>query len=155
NLHFGNSPPPEAQGVEAKDRAKSQAELDCEAAARRQCDRDINTLENYFDLSTETIRYCMEEYTKNCARLSNPTSGPAQLRNIVTPRIHYSSATGDTLVCKMSCPKTCTGDLDISDQASLGRGRNDGASEYTLKIEPKGDGSAVCTVRTLDPGVTV
>lgn len=99
--HFSNSPPPNAKDVQTNDRAQSQAELDCEAAARRQCRRDMKTLDDVFDdVPTTLIRDCMEEYTRNCANFSKPKPrGTPSQHTLVTPRVRFDQATGDHLVC--------------------------------------------------------
>ena len=155
--HFGNSPPPDAKDIQAKDRAHSQAELDCEGAARRQCRRDLNMLDSVFDdVPTTLIRECMAEYTRNCANFSKPKPpGTAVQRTLVTARLRFDPTAGERLVCSMTCPTKCTGSVEIWDVDNLARGENPGAPEYSVRVTPTSAGSAYCRSTTTDTGGTI
>jgi len=158
--HFGNQPPPDAKQVESRERPKTDAERECEAAADRQCRRDIKFLNTVFDdaVPTTVVRDCIAEYTANCSNLSKPKpqARKASVRHtLVTPRVKFDPAAGDQLVCRMKCGGKCTGSVEIWDLDSLARGENPGAVEYSVAYVPKAAGSAYCRATTMAPDSTI
>jgi Domain of unknown function (DUF4124) len=157
--HFGNVPPPDAQQVETKGRAKTEAEHDCEAAADRQCRRDMQVLNSAFHdmVPTTAIRDCLAEYTANCARRSERRADQtgAARHALVTPRIRFDPTAGDRLACRMRCTTKCSGSIEILDLDSLARGENRGALEHAVFYVPTAGGSAYCRATTAATDATV
>jgi len=74
NLHFGTAPAGTVKGLQAENRKKSAAELECEVSARRDCGREIEARNPSGDaLSPNAMTECVEEHLKTCASLSKPT----------------------------------------------------------------------------------
>jgi hypothetical protein len=156
-VNFGSAPPPDAKGLQADDRVKTQAELDCEAAAVRQCRRELDTFESVFENFPSTlIRNCIANYSRNCVNLSKPARSQAPTaRVLVTSRLQFDPASSDRLVCQMTCESGCKGAVEISDEEMLGSGQNSGQKDYAVRVVPKRAGSAYCRVTTKDDNVGV
>lgn len=152
--HFGNAPPPDAKDVASNGGAASGVEAECQAKARRACDReDYGTT---FDRSvkgapTEMQRRCREQSVRTCLEYaSRRPATPKPARTLVTARLSYDPKSGDHLVCQMTCPSNCTGSLEIWGAENLARAENPGSKDYTVRVTPTAPGTAYCRSSSQD-----
>jgi hypothetical protein len=158
--HFGNAPPPGAKDVASNGGGDTSAvEAECQAKARRDCDRD--DYGTTFDRSvhgapTEMQRRCREQSVRYCLQNASRRPGtPKPMRTLVTARLAYDPKTGDHLVCQMTCPSNCTGSLEIWGADNLARAENPGSKDYTVRVTPDAPGSAYCRSSSQDTRATI
>lgn len=147
-VHFGNQPPAGTKDLEAKDRAKSEIEMECEAAVKEECQKYVKKYGKWQD--SETYRDCVAEHSEACTRLqakAKPTA--ARERFISTPTLAFDPSLGDSLRCEMRCPTNrCRGQVEIRSDRVLKKGENLGLDQYTMEAKPPQAGSAFCAVST-------
>ncbi len=150
--HFGNAPPQDAKDVASdSNSASSQLEAECQALAKRRCEREGSTFERSVNGSTEATRQCRESSFNMCLRDAGRRGRtPASQRTLVTARLSFDPQSGDHLVCQMTCPTDCTGSLEIWGNENLARADNPGSRDFTVRVTPSAAGSAYCRTTTTD-----
>jgi Domain of unknown function (DUF4124) len=146
-VHFGNQPPPGSKHLEAKDRARTEFEIACDAVVREKCQDYVDKYGKW--QSSEAYRDCVERNRETCARLQphvQPT--PARERFISTPALPFDPLQGESLLCEMRCPDRCRGQVEIRSDRVLKKGENYGIDRYTMEVKPQQAGSAFCSVTT-------
>jgi hypothetical protein len=152
-VHFGNAPPPDAKDI-ASDGSASRIEAECQAKAKRSCERDSSTFDRSVNgPSTDVARRCREQMTASCVQNAtnrNSRVAPPTQRTLVTERVSFDPKTGDHLVCHMTCPSDCTGSLEIWGAENLARAENPGSKDFTVRVTPSSAGSAYCRATTAE-----
>jgi hypothetical protein len=161
-IHFGDQPPSNAKGLEAKTTAKSDAEMACETAVREECFRDNKRTEKFNPDSrgwrSEALQRCLDRGIDACeekliAAKPKPTEGTQ--RYIATATLHFDPAAGESLKCEMRCHSNCRGPVEIRTDRVLKRGENYGMQIYAVEVKPDAAGSAFCSVTTTNNDVAL
>lgn len=146
-VHFGNSPPPGTKDLEAKGTEKSDMQMQCEAAVKKDCEDYVKKFGKW--RNSETYRDCSEAGAEQCERFAaraQPTQ--AAERFISTPTLRFDPTLGDSLTCEMRCNGHCRGQVEIRSDRVLKKGENYGNDRYTVEVRPRDAGSAFCGVST-------
>jgi hypothetical protein len=154
-IHFGDQPPPNAKGLEAKTSAKTQPQMECEGAVRQKCFQE----KKFFEKSNPDSRSWTADILSRCLRrggdeceekLSQSKPEPTQRpeRYKATATLHFDPAAGESLSCEMRCSSNCSGSLDIRTDRVLKHGQNYGNQKYSIEVKPEAEGSAFCSVTT-------
>jgi hypothetical protein len=154
-IHFGDQPPPNAKGLEAETAAKTQAQMECEAAVRQKCFDEKKFLEksnpNSRSWVVDNLNRCLDRGSELCEetlRQSKPQPTQRAQRYIATATLHFDPAAGESLKCEMRCHSNCRGPLEIRTDRVLKRGENYGSQKYSIEVKPEAEGSAFCSVTT-------
>jgi hypothetical protein len=159
-IHFGDQPPPNAKGLEAKTSAKTQAQMECEGAVRQKCFEVKKSVEKWNPDSRrwtmDALNSCLERGIDLCEeKLQQVKPQPTQRaqRYIATATLHFDPAAGESLRCDMRCSSNCRGPLEIRTDRVLKHGENYGGQKYSIEVKPEAEGSAFCSVTTNNDGV--
>lgn len=151
-VHFGNQPPPGTKNLEAKDREKSDTEMECEGEVRGKCQEYVRRYGKWQD--SEVYRDCVAGGMEVCMKYK-PRAKPTEAasRFISTPTLPFDPVLGDSLLCEMHCNDKCRGQVEIRADRVLKKGENLGSDRYSMEVKPQQAGSAFCSVSTPSPGV--
>jgi hypothetical protein len=162
NLHFGDQPPPNAKGLEARSSAKSEGQIECEAAVRQQCFAEDHRLEKWNPDSrqwrSELLRRCLDTGVEECKeklQTAKPKATEGAQRYIATATLQVDPSAGESLKCEMTCKSNCRGALEIRTDRVLKRGENYGGVKYSIEVKPERSGAAFCSVNTTSNDVVL
>ncbi|MFN8644211.1 MAG: DUF4124 domain-containing protein [Candidatus Binatia bacterium] len=157
--HFGNVPAPGARQVERKGRERSQVEIDCAAAADRQCRKDVKLLNALLDdrVPTTAVRDCLAEYTANCVSRAEVLagSGPESHYTLETTRLPFNPGAGDRFVCRVfALGRRQRASVEVRDSGVVTK-RDCYEDGCFLEYQPRRPGSAYCRVTTAASGLSI